>query len=142
MFNTPFEWLIANDDNRLEDGLELRIEFGLDLQKFAYIPCSVLEVLVALARRLAFETGEEDAEWFWRMIANLGLGHMSDEEFPEGGEAVTAMALQRFIERRYDRDGHGGIFPLRESNIDQRKVEIWYQMSAYLLESEGDMFAS
>jgi hypothetical protein len=30
----------------------------------------------------------------------------------------------------------GGFFPLTHPNDDQRKVEIWYQMNAYLDELE------
>jgi hypothetical protein len=38
------------------------------------------------------------------------------------------------IWRTYDRRGHGGLFPLQRSNRDQRRVEIWYQLSEYLLQ--------
>jgi hypothetical protein len=41
----------------------------------------------------------------------------------------------RLNRREYDSDGgNGGLFPLNEPNEDQRDVEVWYQMMAYLQE--------
>ena len=42
------------------------------------------------------------------------------------------------VERRYKRSGEGGLFPLKNAAKDQRKVEIWYQLSSYLLENYVD----
>ena len=39
------------------------------------------------------------------------------------------------IDRDYDASGFGGIFPLRRPAEDQRKVELWYQAAAYILEN-------
>jgi len=38
------------------------------------------------------------------------------------------------IWRDYHADGRGGFFPLTNPDTDQTKVEIWYQMNAYVTE--------
>ena len=55
MDNTEFVWIVPNDDNRLMDGLELRKEFFREQKirgKPLARPCSILEVVVGLSRRL------------------------------------------------------------------------------------------
>jgi hypothetical protein len=68
------------------------------------------------------------------MIKNLGLDQF-DDQIPYDWEDVDE-ALSALIYRTYDRDGTGGLFPLTHPEEDQRKVEIWYQLNAYLLERE------
>lgn len=137
-----FFWLVANDDNRQLDGLELRNEFlediqyriGEDDEEWASAGCSVLELLVGLSRRLADLDGGEPRIWFWRMMRNLGLDQL-DDQIPYDWEDVDEI-LSTFIYRTYEPDGSGGLFPLQNPREDQRKVEIWYQLNAYLLEHE------
>ena len=40
--------------------------------------------------------------------------------------------LETVIWRNYQANGHGGLFPLKNAKRDQTKVEIWYQLAAYL----------
>ena len=47
---------------------------------------------------------------------------------------IVADAMAAIIWRTYDSNGYGGLFPLRNPREDQRKVELWYQLNAYLLE--------
>lgn len=137
-----FFWLVANDDNRMLDGLELRNEFleeihyriGENDEEWASAGCSVLELLIGLSQRLADLDGGEPRIWFWRMIKNLGLDQF-DDQVPYDWEDVDE-TLSTFIYRTYDPDGRGGLFPLENPKEDQRKVEIWYQLNAYLLERE------
>lgn len=93
--------------------------------------CSMLEMLIGLSRRLSFEAEGESRDWFWTLINNLAL--RSDDKNPILVEVVDA-TLERVIWRTYNPDGSGGLFPLRRAHKNQRKVEIWYQLSAYLLE--------
>ena len=44
-------------------------------------------------------------------------------------------AVECLLERRYLEDGDGGLFPLKCPRKDQRRVEIWYQMSAWVIEN-------
>lgn len=138
LFKKPFIWLIPNDDNRVEDGRDLRLEFAkqedvlLD-QDWFDMPCSVLEMLIALARRLCFEDGNDVRGWFWELLENMDLV-FTDDEYTEDVQQGIDQALDRLIWRLYLPDGRGGIFPLDRPTRDQREVEIWYQLNEYLME--------
>lgn len=142
--------IIDRDENRALDGLELRERF---LEDEWYMDreciegeCSVLEMLVALAQRMDFETGnayetngneDRTAYWFWEMMENLGLIHFDDESYVElDGQTYVDDIIDEFVERKYEYNGRGGLFPLRYADRDQRDVEIWYQMSSYLYEHD------
>lgn len=137
MFATEFAWFVPNDDNRVEDGRELRCEWATNTQtevdpNWLSLGCSFLELLVGLSRRLAFETDGNAADWFWHLINNLGLlGYHDRSNFrTEDVDEITAMVIWR----TYDSNGNGGLFPLQHTTNDQRQVEIWYQLSEYLLQ--------
>ena len=137
LFSTEFAWFVPNDDNRAEDGRELRCEWtvqtGIDADSdWLSLGCSFLELLIGLSRRLAFETNGNVSDWFWHLINNLELLGCHDRSNfkPEDVEDKTSAVIWR----TYDRRGHGGLFPLQRSNRDQRRVEIWYQLSEYLLQ--------
>ena len=40
--------------------------------------------------------------------------------------------MKRFLERRYRRDGRGGLFYVKGCKKDLRSIEIWYQMNLYM----------
>ena len=139
LYTKEFVWFVPNDDNRAEDGKELRYEFindeGLEDvdPEWVTLGCSMLELLIGLSRRLTFETDREPQYWFWEMLKNIGLESYNDKVHPYPHKEIDAI-LERVIWRTYDRDGHGGLFPLKRATKDQRKIELWYQLSAYLLE--------
>lgn len=132
----PFEWSVPNDDNRVEDGLELRYEF-LNGPVDDHDGCTFLEMLLALSRRVAFEEDGAVGDWFWHLMENLELRQYNDETYSEFDQIYIDHILNRVIDRTYDFDGLGGLFPLKEAHQDQRKIELWYQMSSYLLEGNG-----
>ena len=140
LHNIEFTWFVPHDDNRADDGLKLRRRFALfrddsELSTYIYGPCSVLEMMVALAVRCE-ETITDDAllgdrtgQWFWGMIRNLGLSGMRDSKFDR--EYVDD-AIARLLNREYEPDGRGGLFTVRHCDYDLRTVEIWVQLSWYL----------
>lgn len=137
LFTKEFIWIVPNDDNRIEDGKGLRLEFadqsGLkvidrDWMKFG---CSMLELLVGLSRRLSFQCDGEPRDWFWHMMDNLELNYNDRSVYP--ADTIDGI-LERVIWRTYEPDGQGGIFPLKHSERDQTKVEIWHQLFAYISE--------
>jgi len=138
LFTTEFVWFVPNDDSRADDGRELRLEFMLDCEIPEVDPdwmgmgCSYLEMLIGLSRRLAFETDSNPKDWFWHLMQNLGLHEYNDATkfSPKDIEEVT----ERLTFRTYDADGQGGLFPLRNPDRDQTKVELWYQLGAYVIE--------
>lgn len=132
-------WRVRYDDNRLAEGKYLRFEFadalGVSIEDEAWmgLECSVLELMVGLARNLCYEDlAERDtAFWFWKMIENIGLRHYTDADSDQNH---IDGVLDRVLLRKYDADGNGGFFPLRNPSKDQRSVELWYQLSAYVME--------
>lgn len=144
-----FVWTIRNDENRGDDGCRMRDIFAdeTDFRDYTCLdePCSVLEMLVALAIRIAdnFDTEEEESHlrfWFWKMIENLWSSDMvdlDDEHFIKYGYSWYTFGdkVDLWLSRQYRKDGFGGIFPLKFAQKNQRKVEIWYQMQAYLIEN-------
>lgn len=140
LYTKEFVWIIPNDDNRVEDGRDLRHEFletcGIDDpdSDWVGIGCSMLEMLIALSRWLSFEAEGEPRVWFWHLIETLDLEQYNDRAYDEVAEKQIDEVLDTVIFRNYAPDGSGGLFPLRRPNQDQREVEIWYQLNAYLLE--------
>lgn len=142
LFTKEYVWLVPNDDNRVEDGRDLREEFVKECEvipdsAWLGIGCSMLEMLIGLSRRLAFEAEGESRDWFWLLLENLDLKQFSDYVYSDRNPAVREYVdsvLERVIWRTYDGDGSGGLFPLMYPDTDQRHVELWYQLSAYLLE--------
>lgn len=127
LFYQNFYSILPNDDNRAADGIALRSEFGIQLDR----ECSILEMLIALARRMDYYLEDligppNVKNYFWRFIENLNLD-LENEDY-------NYLIITRFLERRYERNGNGGIFPLKRYRKDQRDVEIWYQMMAYINE--------
>lgn len=150
LFHRYFESIVPNDDNRASDGRELREEFLSEvghLEALPYLdnaPCSIFEMLIALARRMEFElcsaesSQDRTTTYFWELIGNLGLMALSDDVYamnPGGWNADLKLCVNRLVHRTYNRNGHGGLFPLKHPMEDQRKVEIWYQMQSYLEEN-------
>lgn len=141
--NITFQYSIAMDGNRAEDGIDLRYRFGVEnnhpqyiiSQTLDYRPCSVFEMLVALSMRCEEHImcdpviGNRTSKWFWIMIKNLGLDSMNDELFDE---EIAFDTINRFINRQYDRNGQGGLFIINNCQKDLRTVEIWYQLCWYL----------
>ena len=74
--------------------------------------------------------------YFWRLICNLGLIKCTDDRWVNmNGEFFVDDAVYRVNERCFCADGDGGLFPLRHYERDQRGIEIWYQMQAWLMEN-------
>lgn len=139
LHRTEFVWTISGDDNRSEDGKELRTEFihaaelPDDPEWRIDIGCSVLEMLIAFARRAEFQDETPLPVWFWEFITNLGLEKQNDDNFDE---EFVELVLEELIWRTYSPDGNGGMFPLKYPFADQREVEIWYQFCEYLVDQD------
>lgn len=143
LYEMPFDYTIAMDGNRAEDGVDLRYRFGyehnIEDPAIAFClddrECTVLEMMVALALRCEEhimddpDVGNRTSRWFLDMIGNLGLQEMTDENFDRDN---VVQILNRFLNREYKRNGEGGLFTVRHNGIDMRSVEIWYQAMWYL----------
>jgi hypothetical protein len=127
--------LIELDDNRALDGLRYRHYYkeATELEPPSG-NCSVLEVLVGLAERMSYILYDPDIDnedqihvWFWELIRNLGL-----DPFDSHDDSMDK--IDRWLNRNFYYDGDGSPFPLQNPIEDQREIEIWYQMQAYLNE--------
>ena len=140
LHSVEFTYTILKDSNRAEDGIDLRYRFAYYHESPATVesmlvgPCSILEMMVALAIRIE-ETmddpsvGDRTGQWFWKMIVNLGLGSMYDRRFDE---EYVEQTIDIFLNRDYDPDGRGGLFRVRNCEYDMRNEEIWNQASWFL----------
>ena len=140
LHQTEFTFSVRNDVNRARDGVDLRYRFAMiyddeSLMDILDGPCSVLEMMVALAIRCE-ETimddsryGDRTGQWFWGMMSNIGIGLMYDDIFDE---EFVERKIYRFLERCYDPDGKGGLFYIKGCKEDLRDLEIWTQLCWYL----------
>lgn len=133
--------IIPNDENRAQDGIDLRLRFSrryncdyYNVQDF----CSVLEMMIALALRCEEqimcdpEIGNRTYYWFSLMIENLGLSEYTDDKFTRSNEPEVVDIINRFIDRDYEPNGRGGLFVIDNFRYDLRDEEIWNQMCWYL----------
>lgn len=139
-----FRYSIPLDANREDDGIQLRYRFGYeknyDQREIArYLddrPCSVLEMIVALAIRFEEhivgnpEIGNRTSDWFWEMLDNLGLSEFEGAYYNSDMETIDYI-VDRFLDRDYERNGEGGLFIIPNCQYDMRSSEIWYQMQWY-----------
>lgn len=153
-----FRWSVSNDDNRCEDGIQLREQFvemlsldetHLEVKHFLKGDCTIFELLVALSQRinhLMYDLRDQEnhtARWFLEMIRNLNLESYVDSStrsdiLDEMDAIKIDDILETFMDRTYAYDGTGGLFPLKRRPLkDQSGVEIWYQLMLYLDENYG-----
>lgn len=139
LHSVVYTWQISDDKNRAEDGEEgLRWRFAYENHVNVCHeldgPCSVLEMILALAYKCEeimddAAVGDRTVQWFWRMIANLGLNGMIDRHFDI---IKTECIVDRFLNRDYEPNGYGGLFVIRNCKYDLRDVGTWTQMLWYL----------
>lgn len=148
LWHKEFHSILPNDDNREQDGRDLRIKWceeqNIDLKNCDFGPCKVLEMLISLSKIFEFELNgsQYNKHWvdlFWEMLDNLELLQYDTQTFIANNAWLDVdTILNKWLDRRFNKDGFGSIFPLKswESSglKSQRRVEIWYQLCNYLLE--------
>lgn len=140
LHDTEFVYFVPHDENRAADGVALRHRYCLvegceDLEYYLDGPCSILEMMIALAIRCEErimcdpDKGDRTAQWFWEMISSLGLSSMTDYNFDE---RLVDDIVWKFLNRKYNPNGKGSLFTVRGWKRDAREAEIWHQLMAYL----------
>ena len=143
-----FYAVVANDENRAYDGLDLRLdycdEYGLDYSVFDGIrdECTVFEMMVALAKRMEDEIlGDPDLEnrtylWFQYMVEGLELPKMDDGHFDL---AYCEDIIWHFLNRKKRFGKNILLFKYHSTkNLEiqnPNSIEIWYQMHAFIREN-------
>lgn len=138
---------IHKDENRENDGYLLRNRFAAEknysvievLQLLTY-DCTVCELLIALASRINSELiskpvdDDRTADWFWRMVRNLGLMRFKGEL--TGDQVIIIQTIiDIWMGRSFDFNGVGSPFPLNHPASDQRNIELWFQANYYIMEN-------
>ena len=143
LHNVEFRWILERDENREADGVDLRDEYDIpsgytveEDEAFYAHWCSVLEMLIGLAIRVDDELiGDPEEEhpeiFFMEMIKNLGLDRFRGNRYAEGD---VIKVVDRWLDREFDCDGRGSPFPVKRDIRDQRELEMWDQMNAYISE--------
>ncbi len=140
-----FFYIIDMDGNRATDGIDLRYRFAYEKQYDKRMicsflddrDCSVLEMMVALAFRCEEQimdnpdVGNRTGFWFFTMIKNLGFLDQDDVHFDK---AYVNEKINIFLNRKYKRNGVGGLFVSNNYRGDFRYVDIWRQMCLALNE--------
>lgn len=148
LLDTEFTYSIELDGNRAEDGVDLRYRFGKEhgiaqhriATALDQRPCSVLEMMVALALRIEeeimsdCEKGDRTGVWFKTMLQNLRLVTMDDRRYDE---RIVYERIRTFLDRQFAINGDGSLFRLRNPRRNMRNVEIWYAAMWYLDEIQG-----
>lgn len=135
LHDTDFIYSIRRDEGRAKDGIALRDRFEEIYGGHLTGPCSVLEMMIALAIRCEesitdnAEKGDRTQQWFWGMIVSLGLGSMTDDRYDID---YVDDVVYKFLHRKYEPNGAGGLFTIRNCDDDLRRVEIWFQLLWYL----------
>jgi hypothetical protein len=150
LYKLEFYWVTNLDSDRAEDGKILRGEFrnrGMfeskeDLERQ---PCSVLEALIGLSRKMDYILDDEDRGdrtriWFWEMIGNLKLDEFTDESF----DTLRAQDWKRldriseicnhWLSREFNNNGFGSPFPLFNPHRNQREITMIDQLNDYIME--------
>jgi hypothetical protein len=142
MHNLIFKDKVPHDSNRIAEAADLRNAFldtnprsgTRDWNDVLARDASIFEVLVELARRANFMIELDDMKWFQIFLKNLGLDRYCDWYCLSHGTGHIFRVLRRFNERTYKPDGSGGLFPLKNPGGDQREIELWYQLGAWVNE--------
>jgi hypothetical protein len=153
LFKREFYSPLERDSNRAAYGLLLRKQFldiyGFDNSDLNFLgPCSVLEMMIALADGIDTYGSidmlpiERTTRYFWMMVCNLGLDGLVDANWNYTSEGYFNHVIDVLLDRKYAANGSGGLFPLQKPMADQRDVEIWFQMQSYFLEKNCDIFAT
>lgn len=136
LYEQPYRWQFVLDENRAAGGLNLRnryaYENGIDVQDVGHGPCSILEMLIALADRMVELLTMDIYDWFWDLLDNLNLSKFDDTHFDERG---VNYILNVWLDRQYDSKGNGSLFPVTDYQGDCRNLDTWGQMNVWISEN-------
>lgn len=132
------------------DDTRVKNECAIDL---SHKEISMFEILVAfcikLENNIFYDPTKPDinVRLFWEFIDNVvkygGFGSrymcasqiLTDDKWDRFVEDTMRINLERINDRKYMCNGRGGYFPTRESEVNQRKVEMWLAANEYIKEN-------
>ena len=141
-----FTYMVPLDENRASDGLALRSDFTYDTGRYldkssGLLPnCTVFEMMAALAYKCEssimynYKKGLCPKRWFYIMLKNLGIYDCNVGNWNVETSDYIYNCVHKMLFRQYKKNGEGGLFAIKNPKIDQREVDIWKQMNAFLNE--------
>lgn len=121
--------LVELDGNLVDNCLSMRDRF---LGKNDYImdfPVSILEILVYISVEIEdtlmtnSKYGDRTGLWFWSMIDSLGLIKYDNLRYDE--PKIDGI-LQNFVDRKWKKNGKGGLFTFKNGEeICDKNENIW-----------------
>ena len=134
LIKLPFRYTHPMDENRWQDGMNLRQDFTYETEKFldsssGILPgCSFLEMLVALSCKCEnqimrnIDIGNRTKKWFYMMLKCLDFYKMTNKNWQfEYSEEVK------------NKGNEGKIFHFKTKKVENE--EIWKQLMVYLREN-------
>lgn len=143
LYSIPFTITMEMDENRVSDGEFLRKRWLQDEDLYGYLSefddekVTVLEVLIGIAERYEYQVGnimEGDltSERFWELLHNLDIEKYSADNYKP---LNIKEKVRNWMARKYKKDGSGSIFPVKSYKKDMKSLQIWDQMSIYIMEN-------
>lgn len=137
-----FYSLIPHDEDRGKDGLAYREKWSAETGLESDFGCPrVLEVLIGLSERIHSQLwgGQYADKWsrtdiFWKLVGNLKVLQYDDSYLGGISEPVGNM-LENWLERKYSKDGTGGIFVVKDVEKNFKKLNLWDQMQIFVREA-------
>lgn len=147
LYDTPFRAIFESDNDRMSDGMSLRNRYtqanrmsnALNLLLREAHPCSVLEVMLALALRIeeeylgAYSDEHPVGQWFNYMLHSLGIAHMIDPFFET---EIASEVIDKFLNHNYRPDGFGSLFWIINTKEDMRQLDLWHQAMLWINEQQ------
>ena len=90
------------------------------------------KMLIGVAAHMEDQLCDSIETWFWVLIENLCLTQFDDYDYDERGVEFIVMT---WLNRNYQPNGAGSIFPLKDYPGDCRNIDIWAQMNAWISEN-------
>lgn len=143
----PFTYIHPMDENRYNDAISMRKEFeGVTESDLSTSPGyidqpTVFEVIAALANRCErqlmrnVQLGDRTKLWFYEMLTNLDVLKWDFEHLRYEYKDDVYQKVNRWMKREIEKDGTGGLFPLKHPRTNQKNEQLWNQMMAYLQEN-------
>ena len=138
----PFVVMVDMDENRADYGAFLRKRWlqNEDLYEYLYEfdddKVSVLEVLIGIAQRLEDQVGDvmegdHTSDRFWEILHNLDIEKYDSKNYKP---LNIKEKVRNWMLRKYKNDGSGSIFPIKNVVKNYNSLQIWDQMSIYVME--------
>lgn len=151
LYSIDFTPIFEEDKNRYQDGIDLRKIFGAqnnfskeDINNVLNDgPCSILEMMAALALRLEEAIMSNPYEypydrtsvWFMSMLTSIGIDSQTNDIIDENWVKYKISMLN---DRKYSYNGEGGLFTLKNPKYDMTKCDLWYQANMYANEFDDN----